>query len=101
MPESLSQLREQYISLINKQLPARAKQGGFPVYLNHCFARIVLDNLFEDCWYQHLSRKTPAYKQLDEDQLKAVIALAQSMLNSPETAQIFNQNSLHWRKKHP
>lgn len=99
MSQSLAQLREEYLSLINKQLPTQAKQGGFPVRFNHCFARIVLDNLFENCWYQHLSRQEAAYKQLSEAQLKAAIALAQSMLNSPETAQILNQNSLRWRKK--
>ncbi len=72
-------LREQYLDLINHQLPAKAQQTAMPVRFNHCFARIVLDNLFGDCWYHYLSRQQPAYKQLDEAQLKQAIALAQSI----------------------
>ena len=70
-----------------------------PVRFNHCFARIVLDNLFEDCWYNQLSRKQPAYKQLNETQLKQAIAIAQSMINRPEIARELNNNSLQWRGK--
>lgn len=92
-------LREQYLDLINYQLPAKAQQTGMRVRFNHCFARIVLDNLFGDCWYHHLSRQQPAYKQLDEAQLKQAIALAQSMLRSQQTAVLLNQNSLRWRGK--
>lgn len=94
-------LREQYLDLVNHQLPAKAQQTAMPVRFNHCFARIVLDNLFGDCWYRHLSRQQPAYKQLDEAQLKQAIALAQSMLRSPKTAELLNQNSLRWRGKQP
>lgn len=92
-----AQLKEQYLDLINHQLPAKARQTAMPVRFNHCFARIVLDNLFGGCWYGHLSRQQPAYKQLDETQLRQAIALAQSMLRSPQTAERLNQNSLRWR----
>ena len=77
-------LKDKYTHLINHQLPALARQAPMPVRFNHCFARIVLDNLFEDCWYNHLSRKQPAYKQLNETQLIEAIAIAQSILNHPE-----------------
>ena len=95
----ISALREQYLSLINQQLPEKAKEGAMPVRFNHCFARIVLDNLFEGCWYDYLSRKQPAYKQLDESQLEKGIAIAQTMLTDPKTAVQLNQNSLRWRGK--
>jgi len=92
-------LREQYLSLVNQQLPEKAKEGALPVRFNHCFARIVLDNLFEGCWYDHLSRKQPAYRQLDESQLERGIAIAQTMLAAPKVAAQLNQNSLRWRGK--
>lgn len=101
MADPLIQLKEQYLLLINQQLPARAKQGDLPVRFNHCFARIVLDNLFGGCWYQFLSRKIPAYRQLDEAQMQAAIAIAQSMLQHPEKARLLNENSLRWRGKLP
>lgn len=92
-------LREKYLSLINHQLPEKAKAGAMPVRFNHCFARIVLDNLFGGCWYDYLSRQQPAYQQLDESQLERGIAIAQTMLADPKTATRLNQNSLRWRGK--
>lgn len=36
--------------LVNKTLPYIAKKNKFPVYLNHCFRRIIYDNLVCDKW---------------------------------------------------
>lgn len=97
IPESKAALRNEYSSLINHQLPELAKQTPMPIRFNHCFARIVLDNLFEDCWYNHLSRKQPAYKQLSETQLSKAIAIAQSIVDRPEHVEQLNRSSLSWR----
>lgn len=101
--ERLAQLRAQYLDLINNQLPEQAKRTDMPVKMpvrfNHCFARIVLDNLCGGCWYDTFSRKQPAYKQLSEPQLEKAIAIAQTMLNDPEKAIQLNKNSLRWRGK--
>ncbi|MGC1309414.1 MAG: hypothetical protein WA885_19510 [Phormidesmis sp.] len=99
MDDTLTTLRSQYLELINHQLPEKAKQVSMPVRFNHCFARIVLDNLFEGCWYDYLSRQQAAYKQLDANQLSRAIALAQSMLSEPQTVARLNQKSLYWRGK--
>lgn len=80
-------------------LPQLAGQGRFPVRYNHCFARIVLDNLFGCCWYEALNRNGPAYKQLTEEQLEQAIALAESVISQPDKyIHQLNQNSLRWRK---
>ena len=97
--QNLDKLRAQYLDLINHQLPAAAKSRKMPVRFNHCFARIVLDNLCQGCWYNAFSRKQPAYRQLSEAQLQAAIVIARSMLQSPKTAIALNQNSLRWRGK--
>ena len=99
MTDRLAQLRAQYLDLINQQLPTAAKAGDMPVRFNHCFARIVLDNLCGGCWYNTFSRKQPAYKQLSEAQLEDAIAIAQSMLHNSHRAIALNQNSLRWRGK--
>ena len=98
--ERLTQLRDQYLDLTNRVLPDLAGQRHFPVRLNHCFQRIVLDNLFNDCWYNVLSHREPAYKQLNEEQLERAIALAKAIIDQPDDylAQL-NQNSLRWRGK--
>ncbi|MEL6352079.1 MAG: hypothetical protein AAFR58_09950 [Cyanobacteria bacterium J06627_28] len=95
----MARLRAQYLQLINTDLPQKAKQTHMPVRFNHCFARIVLDNLFKDCWYRHLSKKEAAYKQLNEQQLQQAIELARSMLDDSQKSYQLNQNSLKWRGK--
>jgi hypothetical protein len=98
---NLDQLRNRYLQLTNQMLPALANTRQFPVRFNHCFQRIVLDNLLGCCWYEVLDRgKEPAYKQLSEEQLEGAIALAESIISQPdEYLQHLNQNSLEWRGK--
>lgn len=98
---AIASLREEYLELINHQLPAQAKQTPMPVHFNHCFARIVLDNLFNDCWYNQLSRQQPAYRQLNETQLRGAIAIAKAMLRHPRNVERLNRKSLRWRGKAP
>ena len=97
----IEQLRQRYLELINQKLPALAKQRQFPVRFNHCFARIILDNLFDRCWYEALDRhKGAAYKQLSPEQLHQAIAIAQAIIDRPDDyIQELNQNSLRWRNK--
>ena len=98
---SLEQLRAKYLKLINQDLPALAKKRDFPVRFNHCFARIILDNLFERCWYEALDRKRgAAYKQLSETELEKAVAIAESIIDNPDSyVRQLNQNSLRWRNK--
>jgi hypothetical protein len=97
----LEQLRHQYLKLTNCVLPELAQNRSFPVQHNHCFQRIILDNLFGCCWYEALSvQQKPAYKQLTEAQLEQAIALAKAIIAQPDVyLHQLNQNSLSWRKK--
>jgi hypothetical protein len=101
--DHLSQLRNQYLELTNQVLPQLASSRKFPVRYNHCFQRIILDNLFGRCWYEVLERnREPAYKQLSEDQLEQAITLANSIIAQPDSyLKQLNQNSLRWRGKLP
>lgn len=90
-------LTEQYLDLVNRQLPRAALQRRYPVRANHCFARIILDNLFQDVWYRHLAK--PAYKNMNGEQLRAAIALGQQYLQDPQSCFIANANSLRLRQK--
>ena len=57
-------LRDEYRRLINDVLPSEIQS---PIRFNHCFARVVLDWLFGDIWYDHVDR--PAYRHLTAEQL--------------------------------
>ncbi|WP_036487116.1 hypothetical protein [Myxosarcina sp. GI1] len=97
----IEQLRTKYLRLVNEELPAQAKQREFPVSLNHCFARIILDNLFNCCWYEVIDRKQgAAYKQLSSEQLEKAIEIAEDIIDKPDSyVRQLNQNSLRWRNK--
>jgi len=71
--------------------------------MNHCFQRIVLDNLFGQCWYEVLPRgKEPAYRQLTQAQLEEAIAIVEAIIAQPDAyMRQLNQNSLRWRSKVP
>ena len=99
---NLDLTRLQYLDWTNELLPLIAAERGFPVVKNHCFQRIVLDNLFGCCWYDFLDKgKTPAYKQLSLEQLQAAIVIAQSLEGSPiEHIQELNTKSLQWRTEY-
>lgn len=95
------QLRQRYLELVNQELPKQSKQRNFPVTFNHCFARIILDNLFHCCWYEAIDRqKGVAYQQLSTQQLQQAIDIAEAIINNPDTyVHQLNQNSLRWRNK--
>ncbi|MGV2829807.1 hypothetical protein [Myxosarcina sp. GI1(2024)] len=98
---NIEQLRKKYLKLVNEELPAQAKQRDFPVSLNHCFARIILDNLFNCCWYEVIDRASgAAYKQLSAEQLLQAIAIAEDIIDKPDSyIRELNRNSLRWRNK--
>jgi hypothetical protein len=89
-------LVDQYKRLLNETLPATYTQ---PVRFNHCFSRIVLDWLFQDCWYQHLDRKKQAYGQLTDSQLQSAISRMQEWLQNHSLLVADNLASLQYRGK--
>lgn len=94
----LSRLRAEYGRKVNDALPAQARASGdWPIEADHCFARVVLDNLFRDAWYDHVEGR-PAYKHLSQDELQTAIELADRMRTEgkPAVADL-NENSLQWR----
>lgn len=96
--DDLSALRAEYTRRVTERLPERARQrGDWPIQADHCFARVILDNLFEDVWYEHVTGR-PAYKQLSATQLRAAIALADRMLAEGKPAvERMHRRSLAWR----
>ena len=97
---SLRDLQKEYLNLINNVLPELALERDFPIRYNHCFGRVCLDNLFNDCWYNHLQQgKGSAYKQLTIEQLHVVINIAKSITKDKSYLIELNNKSLAWRKQ--
>jgi hypothetical protein len=98
--DDLSEYRAEYTRKVNQELPERAQNSdGWPIRLDHCFGRVVLDNLFGDEWYGHVDGR-PAYEHLSRDELREAIEIADRMLERgrPAVAEL-NRNSLRWRDK--
>lgn len=95
---NISELRNEYDKKVNEILPNEAQSSdGWPIHLNHCFGRVVLDNLFEDEWYDYIDGR-PAYENLSEEELQEAIDLADMMLEEGKsTVEELNENSLRWR----
>lgn len=94
--DNLSELRAAYTQKVHHELPTVA-DPEWPIHRDHCFARVVLDNLFQDQWDTHVSGR-PAYEHLSPDELREAIAFADKMVEAGKPAvEKLNDNSLRWR----
>lgn len=98
--EDISELRAEYDRKVNERLPEAARNSeGWPIHLDHCFGRVVLDNLFGDEWYGHVDGR-PAYENLSPGELREAIGIADRMLEEGQpVVEELNGNSLRWRGK--
>ena len=88
-----------YMHLTKEVLPSMARndQTDWPVSKDHCFQRIVLDDVCCGVWYDHLDR--PACKHLTNDQVKRAVELCQNIADGQADLKQLNQQSLIWRGK--
>ncbi|KAK6428123.1 hypothetical protein LTR95_015736 [Oleoguttula sp. CCFEE 5521] len=94
----------QWNDLYRTRLPAMAKardpaQPKWPVFLDHCFARIVLDNAvgIDKPWTEVV--KSPAVKNMSEEQLTSAISLAEKLANGEANLVELDERSLELRGK--
>jgi hypothetical protein len=98
-PESeLERLRARWLRLIRHELPEAARtRPDWPIRLDHCFARVILDHLCGRPWREVLP--APAYKHLTADQLRAAIATAEAVRDEAADLHALNRASLLARGK--
>jgi O-6-methylguanine DNA methyltransferase len=96
--------QEAWKTLYAKTLPAAAKsrskaQKVWPVSLDHCFARIILDNAVgkDVPWMSKI--KSPAYKNMTGEQLRDAITMGEGILDGTQDLVVLNQKSLSLRGK--
>ena len=89
-----------YMHLTKEVLPsmARSDRTNWPVSEDHCFQRIILDQICGGVWYKYLGR--PAYKHLTKDQAQLAVKLCRGIIEGREDLRQMNQQSLIWRDKH-
>jgi len=92
-------LLARYRHLVLTELPRRGAAQRWVVRADHCFGRIVLDHAPGACWYDLLDRRRgPAFTQLDDDQLRRAVGLAEQIdAEGDPTLRRLNDQSLAWR----
>ena len=97
--DKLRVLIDDYFYLTKTVLPLMARSGkhDWPVREDHCFQRIVLDNVCGGVWYEHLNR--PAYRHLTIGQAKRAVEICQKIVDGRADLKQLNQQSLIWRGK--
>lgn len=85
--------------LANEAFPAAARGGGYPIRFNHCFLRVVYDNLFGARWNTVLPPGKPAIHQLTEEQLEQAIEIGEEVIADADVCRRLNEQSLRYRGK--
>ena len=100
----MEQLKQRWKHIYAEHLPALAKakdpaQAKWPVYLDHCFARIVLDNAVgkDKPWTEVI--KSPAIKNMTQEQLEVAIELAEQIARGEADLVELDEQSLVLRGK--
>lgn len=102
--ENAEDLRKRWTHLYKDYLPALAKardpvQQAWPVHLDHCFARIVLDNAVgvDRPWTKVV--RQPAVNYMSAAQMKEAVMLAEKLASGEADLGVLNERSLHFRGK--
>lgn len=91
-------MRRRWRDLVEVRLPQAARgQPKWPVSLDHCFARILLDNACGRPWRE--TARPPAWANMAVDRLVEALALGEAVLDGRADLAALNRRSLAWRGK--
>ena len=98
IPSDRAALEAEWLGLTRRTLPALAGGRGWPVRLDHCFQRILLDHAVGGRWYDHVAGR-PAYRHLGQAALARAVALGRDAAAGRTDLAALNRQSLVWRGK--
>lgn len=90
-------LEARWLVLTRNTLPALARERRWPIALDHCFQRVLLDNACEGRWTDTIAR--PAYRNAPDRLLERAIALGEKVVAGYGDLHALNACSLSWRGK--
>ena len=96
--EPRAELEARWLHLTRTALPAVAVERGWPVRLDHCFQRILLDAACGGRWYDRIPDR-PAYRRCDPAILASAVELGEAVLAGEGDLHALNRRSLGWRGK--
>ncbi|GJE28614.1 hypothetical protein LKMONMHP_3487 [Methylobacterium organophilum] len=99
-PGTEAERRARWRDLVDRRLPEAARtRPDWPVRLDHCFARILLDNACGAPWRESVA--PPAWANMPEDRLTLALELGEAVLEGRADLRLLNDRSLAWRHKRP
>ena len=91
-------LRARWLQLIRVELPeAAAERPGWPIRLDHCFARVILDTVCRRPWREVVP--APAWRRMPVPMLTEAVTLAEAILSDAVDLSALNARSLAMRGK--
>ncbi len=91
-------LRAAWLDFYRRRLPEAAQsRPDWPVQLDHCFARIILDCVVGRPWREVVA--APAWRKLDAVKLAEAVALGEAVLAGQADLGALNRRSLALRGK--
>lgn len=91
-------LRARWRDLVERRLPQAARgRPDWPVALDHCFARILLDAVCSRPWREAVA--APAWRNMPADRLHDAIYLGEAVLAGEADLSTLNRRSLALRGK--
>ena len=85
-----------WLALTRVTLPGVAVEHRWPIRLDHCFMRVLLDNAVGGVWHHTIAR--PAIKHADAETLERAIGLGEGAIREPSELAVLNRRSLDWRR---
>lgn len=83
---------------MGERLPAAARSHPeWPIRLDHCFGRVVLDAVCGRPWREAL--EPPAWRSLSGETLRRAVTLAEAIADGREDLEALNRRSLEMRGK--
>ena len=93
-----AELRAEWRRRVDDRLPAlAAARPQWPIRLNHCFARVILDSVHGRPWREVLP--PPAWRSMDVTTLRRAVALADDIEQGRVDLGALNRRSLAMRRK--
>jgi hypothetical protein len=89
--------RQAWRDLVGSRLPAAACRRNWPIHLDHCFARVLLDNAIGRPWREVVG--SPAWRNTPLTVLQKAIALGEAVLAGEADLWDLNNRSLALRQR--
>ena len=98
MHDGYAELRAAWLDLMRRRLPEAARaRPDWPIRLDHCFGRVILDTVYGRPWREVLP--APAYRHMSEAELRVALTVGEAILAGETDLHAMNARSLAMRRR--